>query len=96
MKDKFINVIFSTIDELNDLRADGDTIPQEMITPLYGEDGFLDSLDLVNFITILEEKLEDDLNLELTLVNSDVLSQENSPFATIDSLVNYITSLVNK
>ena len=96
MADQIISLIYATIDELNELRADDESIPKELETPLFGEKGYLDSLGLVNLIATLEEKLEDELDLEITLVSNEVLCQQDSPFSSIQSLLNHVTSLSEK
>ena len=67
-----------------------------MGTILYGEFGKLDSLGLMSLIVILEEKLQDDLEIDLVLANEKAVSQENSPFRSIQTLTDYIQSLIEQ
>ena len=67
-----------------------------MGTILYGEFGKLDSLGLMSLIVILEEKLQDYLEIDLVLANEKAVSQENSPFRSIQTLTDYIQSLIEQ
>ena len=45
---------------------------------------------------MIEQIIEDDFDVILTLADERAMSQKNSPFRTIDSLVNYIEFLLNE
>ena len=62
-------------------------------TSLMGSDSPFDSVDLVTFIVALEETLEDDFNLSVTLADDRAMSQEISPFKSIKSISEYIEKL---
>ncbi len=54
---------------------------------LYGEDGAIfDSLNLVSFIFILEEKISSELKLEFKLSAEDILNLEDRPFLNANNL----------
>ncbi|WP_419662638.1 hypothetical protein Dvar_31030 [Desulfosarcina variabilis str. Montpellier] len=57
---------------------------------LFGKDGALDSLGLVNLITLLEEQIEDEYDLTITLADERAMSRKTSPFLTVDSLMEYV------
>jgi acyl carrier protein len=61
---------------------------------LYCSEGLFDSMDLVNFISILEEKLLFKLDKSLQLSHPSVFSSSNSPFKDIQSATDYILSLL--
>ncbi len=56
----------------------------------YGENGLLDSMALVSFIVVLEEKLQNIFNVDAILANEKALSSHNSPFKNLNSLTSYI------
>lgn len=56
---------------------------------LFGADG-LNSLDLVSFIIMAEEKVDDETGIKLTLASEKAMSRRNSPFLTLQSLADYI------
>ena len=62
-------------------------------TTLVGADGALDSLGLVNFIVALEQKLESDFQVSVSLIDDDLVSEE-SHFTNVVSLTQYLTSIL--
>lgn len=62
-------------------------------TTLFGLNGTLDSLGLVNFIVAVEQALEDELDISIQLVSEKAMSQKTSPFLTIGTLVRFIERL---
>jgi acyl carrier protein len=65
-------------------------------TVLLGKNSNIDSITLVSLIVTIEESLEDNLNVSVTLADEKALSQKNSPFLTIETLHNYITLLIKE
>lgn len=65
-------------------------------TPLFGSRSALDSMNLVNMITDVEERLSDDYNINITLANASAMSRTRSPFLRVGSCVDYIIELINK
>jgi len=63
---------------------------------LYGKNGALDSLGLVNLIVGVEQAVEDKCGCSITLADERALSQENSPFTTVNSLAEYLSVLLNE
>jgi acyl carrier protein len=61
-------------------------------TPLFGESGILDSLALVALIVLCEQSVEDNLGITISLADERALSQRRSPFATIGSMAEYVSS----
>ena len=64
-------------------------------TSLLGRGSLLDSLGLVTLITTVEAKLYDDFGLLVTLTDSKAFSQKNSPFKTINTLTDYVMSILD-
>ena len=71
-------------------------IAKSVDTALLGASSKLDSLDLVNLIISTEQKLEEELDIHLTLADEKAMSQKNSPFRTVTSLAEYILLLLGK
>lgn len=95
-KEKITSLIFCVIDKVNELMLDEQKLSKSENTKLYGMDGKLDSLGMVNFIVALEHKIEQSLGASLTLVNETTMSEQNSPFQTVSSLTEYISHLLNE
>lgn len=62
--------------------------------PLYGSKGCLDSLNLVSFVIAVEQNLDEELGLVVSLADEKAMSQAHSPFRTCGSLIDYILSLL--
>ena len=88
-------IIFSSIEELNDQLPKKSKLRQSSTTTLFGENGKLDSLGLVNLLIIIEQNIEDEFDISITLADEKAMSLESSPFRTVDTLVNYINSIIN-
>lgn len=94
MKKRIIQVIYSAIDEINESKAIDELVEKSTDTVLFGATGKLDSLGLVNLIVTTEEKIEDEFDTSITLADERAMSESNSPFKTVESLVNYIEVLL--
>ena len=60
-------------------------------TPIFGAKSNIDSLGLVTLLINIEQKIEDEMNVNITIADERAMSQKNSPFKTIKSLTNFIT-----
>ncbi len=73
--------------------ANEDNIPVSDDTELYGTNGHLDSMGLVAFLIDIEESLLDN-DIQISLSDERAMSQSNSPFKNVESLVNYIVTVI--
>ena len=96
MKEKIIEVLYSAIDEINELKPLEEQLEKSLDTVLFGSSGKLDSLGLVNLIVTTEEKIEDEFDISITLADERAMSKSDSPFKTVESLVNYINILLQE
>ena len=62
-------------------------------TPL-GSRSSLDSMNLVNVITDIEERLSEDYAIHITLANASALSRSRSPFRRVGECVVYFMELI--
>lgn len=58
-------------------------------TPLFGDNG-LDSLGLVRFIVMVEERIEDATGQRISLASERAMSRRNSPFRSLATLADFI------
>ena len=65
-------------------------IPGEPGTLLLGEGGVVDSLGLVRLILTVERQVREDFGLTVSLTDDRAMSQRNSPFRSVGSLIEYI------
>ncbi len=57
---------------------------------LLGTEGALDSLSFVSLMVIIEEKLFDTYEKQVTIVDDKAFSRRQNPFENIDSLIEYL------
>jgi hypothetical protein len=96
LKAALLDATLATIDEVNEYLPEDRRLPRSPDTRLFGEQGALDSLGLVNFLLALEARIADTFGQPVTLVSERALSQRSSPFATVTSLAEYAATLVDE
>ena len=92
-QDKIRQMVFAVFDELNEQLPANRKLVKAGTTALAGPNGLLDSLGLVNFIVALEQKIEADFETSVSLIDDDLLSQENH-FSSVDALTGYLASIL--
>ena len=88
------SAVFTAIDEVNEQLPEGGRIPRNREAAVFGELGVLDSLGLVNLIVAVEQAVEDEFDESITLADEKAVSQKNSPFRTVGSLIEYVETLL--
>lgn len=86
------------LDQLRELGEDLDNpelLEADEATRLFGARRALDSINLVNLIADIEERLYDDLGVKIILANSIAMSRTHSPFRKVGTCVDYIMELIN-
>lgn len=96
MKNKIYDIVCDAIDEINENYPDNSKIKKEYVTILFGSGSSLDSLGLVNLIVAIEQNIEDEFDVNISIANEKAMSQKSSPFKTIESLVEYILKLIKE
>ncbi len=96
IKENIVQTIFAAVEEVNQQLPPQEKLEQSLETVLFGKAGKLDSLGLVNFVVAVEERIEKDLGLAITLADERALSQKRSPFRNIGALADYIQALVEE
>lgn len=93
-KGKIREVIYASMRIINEQKDRGDRLELREDTCLLGRESKLDSLGLVNLIVDIEQRLSDGFGVEISLTDERAMSPENSPFMSVKSLTDYISSLV--
>jgi acyl carrier protein len=94
--DRVVGVIYSALSEMNAQLPEGGRVEHSLSTVLFGAGGRLDSLALANFIVIAEQKLEESFGFQFDLTQEDPFSSETGHFRTVQSLVDYVSRLVQQ
>ncbi len=89
-------VLFSAVDQLNEELPSKQRLTKTPETVVFGHGGKLDSLALVNFLMLTEQKLEDEFNFPISLADERAMSQERSPFRTLATMADYIEELLRE
>tara|TARA_B100001063_G_C16284926_1_gene320970 strand:+ start:101 stop:379 length:279 start_codon:yes stop_codon:yes gene_type:complete len=87
-----LKIIYDVIDIVNE-QFDGVKLEKGLDTIIMGDESDLDSMDLVEFITLIEDKIESQKGYYISISDENVMSSKNSPFRTVSTLKQYIDSL---
>jgi acyl carrier protein len=96
MVEKITQMLFSVIDDLNQLRLTEEHLEKDLKTPLAGEFGSLDSAGLINLIVMIEQQTAEDLGIPIVLTDDRTMSQVNQVFRTLGTLADYIHLLIKE
>lgn len=88
-------IIFDALELTNYAREDERQIEITPDTLLFGNDGVLDSMELVGLLISIEEALLDE-GVEVVLSDERAMSQSRSPFRSVASLKDYIAAVINE
>ena len=93
-KDDIIEIIYLAIDDYNQINT-ANLLNKDLNTLLYGQEGKLDSLGLVNLILAIEERLLDKYNKNISLADDKAFSEKTSPFSNVSILAEFIYKKYN-
>ena len=90
MKNQLLALLVNVVEGLNERRDE--KIPTENLLEvgLYGDTGVFDSMHLVNFLVLVEEALEDEFDVEISLTSERAVSRRVNPFASGRRLIEFI------
>lgn len=88
--DSLLTCVKAAFDEVNTTRVEKIQSDALRDINLYGQHGVFDSLQLVDFIMILEEKIDEQIGANVSIVSEKAFSRQVSPFATVSTLVDFV------
>lgn len=96
MKDESALLVIDAYREILDLQQVDFEKPEKIDkhTPVYGSNGYLDSLGLVNLVVAIEEKVKETFNVSISLATEKAMSRTRSPFRDVKSLSLYLNELL--
>ena len=87
---EILAIVLAAADELNADLASPIALDRGEDAVLYGREGVLDSLGLVSLVAAIEEGVQNRLGVSVVLADERAVSQRESPFRTVGTLVDYI------
>jgi acyl carrier protein len=87
---KVVAAINGAIDDLNEVLEPEEQLAKSADVALIGQDARLDSLGLVNLIVLVEEKIQQQFGVGITLVDERAMSLSKSPFRTLGTLADFV------
>ena len=94
LRERVAAVIYRAIDEVNAQLPPSDRLEMGRDTVLFGREGGLDSLTLVNLILSVEGLVEKDFGRAVPLSIAEMLFETDSPFTSVGALGEYIVLLL--
>ena len=88
------DIITPCIDELNGHLDE--PINAVADTTLWGVSSPLSSIDFVSLIVSIEDKVQDQYGVTITLASESALSRKQSPFRTVSALAAYVEELLHQ
>lgn len=98
LKDKVLEVIYLSVDAVNEFLPKEQKIEKKIDSVLFDKSsgGSLDSMGMVNLIVALEEGIQGRIGKEISIAEELSVSEENNPFQTVDTLLGSLTELLER
>lgn len=94
-KEKIYELVLKQLSELNDTLPEDQQFNADRNMVLFGNNSKIDSLSLVSLIVDLETVFSDAYGKDISLTDDRAMTREISPFANVETLVDYIYEVVN-
>ncbi len=94
--DDVLPVVYKALDELNQQRSRSQRLAATPDCALFGESGNLNSLELANFIVLMEQLVQEKFGAEIDLTENDPFSPESGHMRTAGTLAAHIATLVRE
>lgn len=95
-RSKVASLVLDCIISFNDTLPASDQIKVSEKMKLFNSESALDSLSLVNIIVDIEDRMNEEFDLDISLTDDRAMTREISPFESVDTLIDYILELVNE
>ena len=87
-----LNIVLNAVKEYGNENENTNLINADEKTALFGKN--LDSMGILSLVSEIEERVFDDLDVDIVLADERAMSQKTSPFLNIKSLADYIEFLI--
>lgn len=92
---QILNLVVDQLRELGEDLDNPELLEADETTRLFGARRALDSINLVNLIADIEERVYDDFGVHIILANQIAMSRTHSPFRKVGTCVDYIMELIH-
>lgn len=91
LRESLSRCVRDALEEVNATREV--SIPTDDVADLYlyGQHGVFDSLQLVNFMIIFEEKIAERVGAAVSILSANAFSGRVSPFRKVSTLLDYVS-----
>ncbi len=91
-RNKAVEIVVASLQEV--FAQTGSPAPDNIDdgTVLVGSDAVIDSLGVVSLIVEVEQRVEGELGVSITLANDKAMSAKNSPFRTVGVLSDHVVA----
>lgn len=93
-RSQIVNIIITALHNLNQEFEESERFQVHENMVLFGCESALDSMGLVSLVMDVELVLSEQYGVEVDLADERAMSMKNSPFRTVQSLADYIYTLV--
>ncbi len=95
-QEAIMHLIFRAIDQVNELLPEERYLEKtpETVLSNKSEQSSLDSLGMVNFIVALEQLINEEMGVSVSLADDLIISGEQNPFQTVSILADNIDKLL--
>ncbi|MGB8167113.1 MAG: acyl carrier protein [Chthoniobacteraceae bacterium] len=95
-REQIIDLIISTVTDFLGSARLAEVGKIDASTRLFGREGILDSLGLVNLLLDIEQQVNEQHGLAIALADDRAMSQTRSPFRSVETLADYIHALAHE
>ena len=88
-RDDAQRLVLAAVSAANSSAPPDHQVPTQLDAKLIGPGGALDSLGLVGLLVAIEERIQDECGVALTLADDRAFARERTPFRTLRTLVDY-------
>lgn len=89
-----LELVLEIVREMGEEQECDELIEATENTRLFG--GYLDSMGIVFLVSDLEQKISEDLGIDLVLADERAMSQKTSPFRSVKTLTKYVQTLIDE
>ena len=89
-KEFILELIYSIIDLHNKVNPNDLKLEKSLQTPLFGKKGNLDSLGLVTFLVEVENKIKNNIDQDICVIDEILFLDENGPYNNVGTLSDFI------